>query len=185
MSLFGSDKLRGFFTKQQSIWAQRIAHEICCLFLRLHFILAWKHLCLGLPQEEEVQEDAKEIQQGKPYHWRDWSIIRGRDCLYIWSDAAALELSNGSNGWFRFILDGKLATMYSSGSPEGGSDSSGIWLDADSGMIIFDVEDKSQNISEESEGFFSVWRRMWVFNEWPQKMRFTLKFNSGQLLIHF
>ncbi|KAK6479086.1 E3 ubiquitin-protein ligase HECTD1-like isoform X1 [Huso huso] len=75
-------------------------------------------------QEDEPQEDAKEIQQGKPYHWRDWSIIRGRDCLYIWSDAAALELSNGSNGWFRFILDGKLATMYSSGSPEGGSDSS-------------------------------------------------------------
>ncbi|XP_078144182.1 E3 ubiquitin-protein ligase HECTD1 [Centroberyx gerrardi] len=75
-------------------------------------------------KEEEVQEDAREVQQGKPYHWRDWSIIRGRDCLYIWSDAAALELSNGSNGWFRFILDGKLATMYSSGSPEGGSDSS-------------------------------------------------------------
>ncbi|KAF7201212.1 E3 ubiquitin-protein ligase HECTD1 isoform X3 [Nothobranchius furzeri] len=75
-------------------------------------------------KEDDVQEDAKEIQQGKPYHWRDWSIIRGRDCLYIWSDAAALELSNGSNGWFRFILDGKLATMYSSGSPEGGSDSS-------------------------------------------------------------
>ncbi|XP_017295892.1 E3 ubiquitin-protein ligase HECTD1 isoform X3 [Kryptolebias marmoratus] len=75
-------------------------------------------------KEEDVQEDAKEIQQGKPYHWKDWSIIRGRDCLYIWSDAAALELSNGSNGWFRFILDGKLATMYSSGSPEGGSDSS-------------------------------------------------------------
>ncbi|XP_061088676.1 E3 ubiquitin-protein ligase HECTD1 isoform X2 [Conger conger] len=75
-------------------------------------------------KEDDPQEDAKEIQQGKPYHWRDWSIIRGRDCLYIWSDAAALELSNGSNGWFRFILDGKLATMYSSGSPEGGSDSS-------------------------------------------------------------
>ncbi|XP_056283262.1 E3 ubiquitin-protein ligase HECTD1 isoform X2 [Pseudoliparis swirei] len=70
------------------------------------------------------KEDAREVQQGKPYHWKDWSIIRGRDCLYIWSDAAALELSNGSNGWFRFILDGKLATMYSSGSPEGGSDSS-------------------------------------------------------------
>lgn len=75
-------------------------------------------------KDDEPQEDAKEIQQGKPYHWKDWSIIRGRDCLYIWSDAAALELSNGSNGWFRFILDGKLATMYSSGSPEGGSDSS-------------------------------------------------------------
>ncbi|KAK2190392.1 hypothetical protein NP493_82g04009 [Ridgeia piscesae] len=69
-------------------------------------------------------EDAKEIVQGVPYHWKDWCVARGRDCLYIWSDAAALELSNGSNGWFRFILDGKLATMYSSGSPEGGSDSS-------------------------------------------------------------
>ncbi|KAB0799754.1 hypothetical protein PPYR_07634 [Photinus pyralis] len=73
----------------------------------------------------DVIEDAKEILPGKAYHWRDWCLCRGRDCLYIWSDAAALELSNGSNGWFRFILDGKLATMYSSGSPEGGADTSG------------------------------------------------------------
>uniref|UniRef100_A0A1L8DSR6 E3 ubiquitin-protein ligase n=2 Tax=Nyssomyia neivai TaxID=330878 RepID=A0A1L8DSR6_9DIPT len=73
---------------------------------------------------DSVLEDAKEILPGKAYHWRDWSICRGRDCLYVWSDSAALELSNGSNGWFRFILDGKLATMYSSGSPENGSDSS-------------------------------------------------------------
>nr|XP_014275679.1 E3 ubiquitin-protein ligase HECTD1 isoform X5 [Halyomorpha halys] len=70
-------------------------------------------------------EDAKEILPGKAYHWKEWCLCRGRDCLYIWSDAAALELSNGSNGWFRFILDGKLATMYSSGSPEGGADSTG------------------------------------------------------------
>lgn len=74
---------------------------------------------------DDPLEDAKEILQGKAYHWREWSICRGRDCLYVWSDSAALELSNGSNGWFRFILDGKLATMYSSGSPENGSDSSG------------------------------------------------------------
>ncbi|XP_064621516.1 E3 ubiquitin-protein ligase HECTD1-like isoform X2 [Lineus longissimus] len=82
--------------------------------------------CRGKEEKEEevLMEDAKEILQGRPYHWKDWCIARGRDCLYIWSDAAALELSNGSNGWFRFILDGKLATMYSSGSPEGGSDSS-------------------------------------------------------------
>ena len=76
-------------------------------------------------EEESSQEDAKEILPGRPYHWKEWCIARGRDCLYIWSDASALELSNGSNGWFRFILDGKLATMYSSGSPEAGSDSSG------------------------------------------------------------
>uniref|UniRef100_A0A6M2E2R0 E3 ubiquitin-protein ligase n=1 Tax=Xenopsylla cheopis TaxID=163159 RepID=A0A6M2E2R0_XENCH len=74
--------------------------------------------------EVEASEDAKEILPGRAYHWRDWCVCRGRDCLYVWSDAAALELSNGSNGWFRFILDGKLATMYSSGSPEGGTDSS-------------------------------------------------------------
>jgi E3 ubiquitin-protein ligase HECTD1 len=72
--------------------------------------------------EELKLEDAKELLIGKAYHWRDWCVCRGRDCLYVWSDAAALELSNGSNGWFRFILDGKLATMYSSGSPEGGAD---------------------------------------------------------------
>jgi len=76
-------------------------------------------------EQEPLLDDAKEMLPGKAYHWRDWCICRGRDCLYIWSDAAALELSNGSNGWFRFILDGKLATMYSSGSPEGGTDSSG------------------------------------------------------------
>ena len=43
--------------------------------------------------------------------------------MYLWSDFCAIELSNGSNGWFRFVLDGKLLTMYSSGSPEGGSSS--------------------------------------------------------------
>lgn len=78
----------------------------------------------GDPNSVSNAEDANEIQLGRPYHWRDWNIIRGRDCLYIWSDVAAIELSNGSNGWFRFILDGKLATMYSSGSPEGTTDSS-------------------------------------------------------------
>ena len=87
--------------------------------------LYWELILISHQEEESPLEDAKDIVQGKPYHWRDWCVARGRDCLYIWSDAAALELSNGSNGWFRFILDGKLATMYSSGSPEGGSDSSG------------------------------------------------------------
>jgi len=75
-------------------------------------------------EDEEITEDAKEIFPGRSYHWKDWSLVRGRDCLYLWTDSTALELSNGSNGWFRFILDGKLATMYSSGSPEGGTDSS-------------------------------------------------------------
>ncbi|KAJ6649764.1 E3 ubiquitin-protein ligase Ufd4 [Pseudolycoriella hygida] len=89
-------------------------------------IFPWKTplIYIDINPGDDPLEDAKEILQGKAYHWREWSICRGRDCLYVWSDSAALELSNGSNGWFRFILDGKLATMYSSGSPENGSDSS-------------------------------------------------------------
>ncbi|XP_012283753.1 E3 ubiquitin-protein ligase HECTD1 isoform X2 [Orussus abietinus] len=79
----------------------------------------------GQGGEEQRSEDARELLVGRAYHWREWCICKGRDCLYVWSDAAALELSNGSNGWFRFILDGKLATMYSSGSPEGGTDTTG------------------------------------------------------------
>ncbi|KAL0880849.1 hypothetical protein ABMA27_002032 [Loxostege sticticalis] len=63
-------------------------------------------------------EDASCLSSGVAYSWGEWSLCRGRDALYVWSDAAALELSTGSNGWFRFLLDGKLATMYSSGSPE-------------------------------------------------------------------
>ncbi|XP_068632880.1 E3 ubiquitin-protein ligase Ufd4 isoform X2 [Battus philenor] len=63
-------------------------------------------------------EDASCLSNGVAYSWGEWWLCRGRDALYVWSDAAALELSTGSNGWFRFLLDGKLATMYSSGSPE-------------------------------------------------------------------
>ncbi|XP_060803615.1 E3 ubiquitin-protein ligase HECTD1 [Amyelois transitella] len=63
-------------------------------------------------------EDATCLSHGVAYSWGEWSLCRGRDALYVWSDTAALELSTGSNGWFRFLLDGKLATMYSSGSPE-------------------------------------------------------------------
>ena len=67
----------------------------------------------GIIQEEGGGGgEAGDIVAGRAYHWREWCLARGRDCLYIWSDAAALELSNGSNGWFRFILDNKLATMY-------------------------------------------------------------------------
>ncbi|XP_067942720.1 E3 ubiquitin-protein ligase HECTD1-like [Watersipora subatra] len=78
-------------------------------------------------EEKEVEkplEDATDILPNRAYTWHDWCLVKGKDCLYIWGWAAALELSNGSNGWFRFILDGKLATMYSSGSPEGGNDNS-------------------------------------------------------------
>lgn len=73
-------------------------------------------------------EDATSVCSGVAYAWGEWAVCRGRDALYVWSDSAALELSAGSNGWFRFLLDGKLATMYSSGSPEHQTDNSGLCL---------------------------------------------------------
>ena len=91
------------------------------------------------------KEDATDITSERAYSWRDWSIARGRDCLYIWSDVCALELSNGSNGWFRFILDGKLATMYSHGSPETGTDTTENRCVVTNGMffeIYFDLKKK-------------------------------------------
>ncbi|RVE51966.1 hypothetical protein evm_003432 [Chilo suppressalis] len=72
----------------------------------------------GEPLPAGSSEDASCLSSGVAYSWGEWSVCRGRDALYVWGDAAALELSTGSNGWFRFLLDGKLATMYSSGSPE-------------------------------------------------------------------
>ena len=44
--------------------------------------------------------------------------------MYVWLDAAALELPKGSNERFKLILDNKLAITYSSGKTERGSDSS-------------------------------------------------------------
>ena len=113
-------------------WAMHLFQQLYSHFLKLlcyHFIIIsfWLLIltCVYQDEDEATIEEATDVIQGKPYHGKDWCLVRGRDCLYLWSDSAALELSNGSNGWFRFILDGKLATMYSSGSPEGGSDSSG------------------------------------------------------------
>nr|XP_039255177.1 E3 ubiquitin-protein ligase HECTD1-like [Styela clava] len=75
--------------------------------------------------EVKVLAEATSIAPKVVYNWQGkWTLVRGRDGMYLWSDSVAIELSNGSNGWFRYILNGKLSTMYSSGSPEGGADSS-------------------------------------------------------------
>uniref|UniRef100_A0A914XRQ8 E3 ubiquitin-protein ligase n=1 Tax=Plectus sambesii TaxID=2011161 RepID=A0A914XRQ8_9BILA len=68
--------------------------------------------------------DSWSIEPDAIYRWRDWRVLKSRDSLFVWCDACALEFSDGSNGWFRFLIDGRLSTMYSSGSPETGSDNS-------------------------------------------------------------
>ncbi|CAF3378660.1 unnamed protein product [Rotaria sp. Silwood1] len=68
--------------------------------------------------------DAKEILCHRPYVWNEFNLLRNRECLYIWNNSIAIELSMGSNGWFRFFADNSLSTMYSSGSPETNVDTS-------------------------------------------------------------
>ena len=70
----------------------------------------------------QVLEDSLVIDQFQPYQWKDWFVIRSTDCYFIWNTSIAIELSAVSNGWFRYLLDNKLATMYSSGSIESGPD---------------------------------------------------------------
>ena len=59
--------------------------------------------------------DAKEILCHRPYVWNEFNLLRNRECLYLWNGSIAMELSMGSNGWFRFFADNSLSTMYSSG----------------------------------------------------------------------
>lgn len=77
------------------------------------------------PVQQVEAEDATDIAIHTPYRWREWCAVRSRDCLYLWNGFCAIELSTISNGWFRFLIDNKLATMYSSGSTEGGAGSFG------------------------------------------------------------
>ena len=93
----------------------------------------------GGDAEEAAPEmdDATEVAAFTPYHWKEWSVVRSQDCLYLWNDFASLELSNVSNGWFRFLVDNKLATMYSSGSTEGGPDSFGeLWSTVAAALFV-------------------------------------------------
>ena len=76
-----------------------------------------------------------EIVEDRLYVWKNWSMIKKpvqygalpiHYCLYIWSNSSelALEMSEHSNGFFRFITQNKLYTMSSEGQRESGSPSS-------------------------------------------------------------
>ena len=72
------------------------------------------------PEKPEAEpENAGEIAVFSPYQWRDWSIVRSRDCLYLWNEFCALGALQCEQ---RVVLDNKLATMNSSGSTEGDPD---------------------------------------------------------------
>ncbi|CAM4755870.1 unnamed protein product [Rotaria magnacalcarata] len=65
-----------------------------------------------------VPIDTKDMLCCRPYVWNEYNFLRNRECLYIWNNSLIIELSMGSNGWFRYFANNSLSTMYSSGSPE-------------------------------------------------------------------
>jgi E3 ubiquitin-protein ligase HECTD1 len=62
-----------------------------------------------------VPIDTKEIICYRPYVWNEFNFLRNRECVYVWNNFLVIELSIGSNGWFRFFANNSLSTMYSSG----------------------------------------------------------------------
>jgi E3 ubiquitin-protein ligase HECTD1 len=65
-----------------------------------------------------------EIELNQVYRWdgtsptSNWALMYTKDFIYIWQPLCAIELSHKSNGWFRFMLNDKLYSMYSNGKPE-------------------------------------------------------------------
>lgn len=51
-----------------------------------------------------------------------WCIVNHKDFVYIWNEHCAIELSHNSNGWYRFLINNKLCSMYSNGQPEMGAE---------------------------------------------------------------
>ncbi|PAA64293.1 hypothetical protein BOX15_Mlig030343g1 [Macrostomum lignano] len=60
----------------------------------------------------------QELEQHRLYQWFDWSLARTRESLFLFGRHCAIELPNMSNGWFKYQLDSRVCTMYSSGSAE-------------------------------------------------------------------
>jgi len=83
--------------------------------INLHKVLCYlnKKFCIV---QYLTDENTKEVTFKQPYHWNDWFFIYGRGSFYAWNEYTILELSKGSNGWFRFLLNDNLSTMYSNGS---------------------------------------------------------------------
>ncbi|CAF2952123.1 unnamed protein product [Rotaria sp. Silwood2] len=63
-----------------------------------------------------ISIDTKDILCYRPYVWNEYNFLRNRECLYVWNNFIVIELSMGSNGWFRYFANNSLSTMYSSGS---------------------------------------------------------------------
>jgi hypothetical protein len=59
------------------------------------------------------------IELDRIYVWNsNWFLLYTKDLIYVWNGFFILELSHNSNGWFRFLINSNLYSMYSNGQPE-------------------------------------------------------------------
>ena len=56
------------------------------------------------------------LNQGTPYRWKEWRIVRGPTSLFIWSDVLLIELPFQSNGWFRYLADNDSHVQFVTGT---------------------------------------------------------------------
>jgi hypothetical protein len=78
----------------------------------------------------QASDEAPELTASTPgrllpdefYVWqRAWCVVSVKDVVYAWNQHCCLELSSNSNGWYRFLVNGRLCSMYSNGVPETGA----------------------------------------------------------------
>ena len=70
-------------------------------------------------QSENIEACGRVVCTRKVYVWSpSWSLVHCADFTYVWSKHCAIELSPNSNGWFRFLVNDRLYSMYSNGKPE-------------------------------------------------------------------
>ncbi len=71
-----------------------------------------------------LRSSTSEILADNAYLWKkQWCIVYHKEFIYVWNQHCCIELSHNSNGWFRFLLNNKLFSMYSNGQPEESADS--------------------------------------------------------------
>jgi len=78
-----------------------------------------KQITEEVDEQETEDSSLTEFYADKPYFWnKEWCIVYHKEFIYVWNQSCSIELSHNSNGWFRFLLNNKLYSMYSNGQPE-------------------------------------------------------------------
>jgi hypothetical protein len=75
--------------------------------------------CARQQFNSNTYEESDVIEADKIYEWNsDLFLLYTKDFIYAWNSFFVMEMSHNSNGWFRFLINSNLYSMYSNGQPE-------------------------------------------------------------------